>query len=254
MEPSPSDAEAKDRIHKVLAHAGLGSRRACEALVASGRVTVNGHLATVGQRVSARDAIRVDGRPVTADESPRAYYLLNKPTGVVSSSRDELNRPTVVDAVRAPERVYPVGRLDSQSEGLVLLTNDGELAYRLTHARFGVSKIYHVWVAGRLSDSELVRLRQGVQLDEGLAKAAQVRLLEASDEMSLLHIALTQGYKRQLRRMCVAIGHPVRRLRRVSLGTLQLGTLAPGQWRRLTTGEVALLHRLTGLRPASGNG
>ena len=241
--------EGKQRIHKVLAHAGLGSRRACEALVVSGRVTVNGHPATIGQQVSASDTIRVDGQPVQSAQARLAYYMLNKPAGVVSSAKDKLHQPTVVDVVQAPERVYPVGRLDVQSDGLVLLTNDGELAYRLTHPRFGVSKVYQVWVAGRVHSPELVRLCQGIELDEGLAKVAQVKVLEASDERTLLRLSLTQGYKRQIRRMCEAIGHPVQRLRRIALGTLKLGNLAPGQWRSLTANEVTLLYQQTGLRP-----
>jgi len=251
MQQRGSNAEGRERIHKVLAHAGLGSRRACEEFIALGRVTVAGRRAMIGQLVGQDDEIRVDGRTVERRQERLAYYLLNKPAGVVSSAKDELARRTVVDLVRARERVYPVGRLDADSEGLVLLTNDGELAFRLTHPRFGVKKVYQVWVSGPAGDAELARLREGVELEEGPARAMQVDLLEAGDQLSILRVVLAEGHKRQIRHMCEAVGHPVVRLQRVSLGTLRLGNLEPGRYRALTPEEVKALRRHVGLKATS---
>jgi 23S rRNA pseudouridine2605 synthase len=245
-QPRFTDAQP-ERLQKVLARAGVGSRRSVEALIREGRVTVNHRPATLGQKVGPRDEIRVYGRRVTARPEGRAYYVLHKPVGYITSVRDEHGRRTVLDLARVPERVYPVGRLDSDSEGLVLLTNDGELAHRLTHPRYSVPKVYHVRVKGEVSQATLARLRRGVVLEDGPAKVQKAEILQAGEDATVLRLTLTEGRKREIRRMMEAVGHPVERLQRVSIGPLQLGDLAPGRWRRLSVNEARALRRQAGL-------
>jgi 23S rRNA pseudouridine2605 synthase len=247
----------KKRIHAALAEAGIGSRRACEAMVAAGRVSVNGQPARVGQVVQAGDQILVDGRPVEASPRWHVYYMLNKPAGVISTAKDDRGRRTILDLVRVPERVYPVGRLDADSEGLVLLTDDGELAYRLTHPRYGVPRVYLVLASGQVTLKELGELKQGIALPEGDAMIVQrIRsgaILEQRASETLLRLVLNEGRKREIRRLLLALGHPVLWLRRVQIGSLQIGSLAPGQWRRLTTLEIAELQRTVGLASRGEN-
>jgi 23S rRNA pseudouridine2605 synthase len=230
----------EQRLQKVLARAGVASRRAAERLVVEGRVAVNGAVVrTLGTRVDPeRDVLTVDGRPVRVDVHP-VYVLLHKPRGVVSTARDERGRPTVLDLVRVEQRVYPVGRLDADSEGLLLLTNDGELAYRLTHPRHAVPKEYHVLVRGQVSERALARLRAGVRLPEGCARADAVAALGREGTGTWLCLVLHQGWKRQVRRMLAAVGYRVERLIRVRIGGLTLGDLPAGQWRVLSPAEVA---------------
>jgi 23S rRNA pseudouridine2605 synthase len=231
------DEPAGQRLQKLLAGAGLGSRRYCEQLVEEGRVTVNGEVARVGQRAdSAVDRIAVDGIPLPVREGI-VYYLLNKPVGVVTSASDPQRRPTVLDLVPAAPRVFPVGRLDIMSEGLLVLTNDGDLAYQLTHPSFGVEKEYVVEVEGHLSREDVGRLRRGVELDDGLTAPARV----ASLGPRALRITIHEGRNRQVRRMCEAVGHPVRGLARTRVGPISDRALAPGQWRPLTTSEIRAL-------------
>jgi len=239
-----------ERVQKILSQAGVGSRRACEDLIRAGRVTVNGCPVTLGSKASPTDHIEVDGRPIGASEK-LSYYMLNKPAGVLSSNRDDRDRPTVIDLVPAPQRVYPVGRLDLDSEGLVLLTNDGELAYRLTHPRFRVPKTYRVRVQGRIPPTHTRRLREGILLEDGLARAESATVLHQGQRASALEVVLIEGRKRQLRRMCAALGHKVLRLERVALASLELGTLKTGQWRRLTHREVIDLRTWVGLEGAN---
>ena len=233
-----------ERLQKVLAHAGVASRRAAEELIQGGRVTVNGEVVrTLGARVDpTRDHLAVDGRRVAA-EKDHAYYLLHKPVGYVSTARDERGRPTVVDLVRTRRRLYPVGRLDVDSEGLLLLTDDGSLAERLTHPRYGVEKEYHVLVRGEPTPDSLGRLRQGIELEEGRTAPAGVRVLEQAEGYTWLSVVLRQGWKRQVRRMLMAIGHPVQRLIRVRIGALHLGDLPPARGRWLPEAEAALALR-----------
>ena len=246
----------EERLQKVMAAAGIASRRASEELIRAGRVTVNGQVvAQMGLKVDpARDLICVDGEllPVGAG---RLYYVVNKPVGVLSTVSDPFGRRTVVDLVEAPGRVYPVGRLDYDSEGLMLLTNDGELTARLTHARFGHAKTYLALVHGAPSDAALERLLQGIELDDGPARALDVVVVHgvprSAPGMNLgmpaghtwLEITLLEGRKHQVRRMLQAIGHPVARLIRIRLGPLSLGELRPGEWRRLTPAEERALAR-----------
>jgi 23S rRNA pseudouridine2605 synthase len=235
------------RLVKFLAHAGVASRRAAERLIADRRVTVGGEVVTnPATDVDASSAVAVDGQPVAPE--PREVHALNKPAGVVSTARDTHGRPTVVELVRSPRRLYPVGRLDADSTGLILLTNDGELADLLTHPRYGVEKVYRARVLpGRLSPSALKALREGVQLDDGKTAPARVRQVAPG----VLEIALREGRKRQVRRMCEAVGHRVVELERVAFGPLGLRGLERGRSRRLKEPEVERLRRAaTGRRRA----
>ncbi|MHB8670011.1 MAG: pseudouridine synthase [Acidimicrobiales bacterium] len=227
-----------ERLQKVLARAGFGSRRASEELVAAGRVRVNGEVAGLGRRVDlARDRVTVDGVPV-AIRPGLVYYLLNKPRGVVTTASDPQGRPTVLDLVPLEPRVFPVGRLDVDTEGLLLLTNDGDLAHRLAHPSFGIEKEYLAEVEGVPAPGALRRLRQGVQLDDGVTAPARAALVPPRG----LRLVIHEGRNRQVRRMCAAVGHPVSRLVRVRLGPLADRNLDPGGWRPLTGAEVRALQ------------
>ena len=238
-------ADEGDRLQKVLARAGLASRRVCEDLIAEGRVTVNGEVAELGRRVDpAVDVIEVDGGLVPVAPG-LVYYLLNKPVGVVTTAADTHGRPTVVELVPEAPRVFPVGRLDADTEGLLLLTNDGELTHRLTHPSFGVEKEYLAAVEGDPPPAALRRLREGVELEDGMTSPAKVARLDAG----LLRIVIHEGRNRQVRRMCEAVGHPVTRLVRSRIGTLADRKLRPGEWRELTPDEVRALAGA--VKPAS---
>jgi len=240
----------RERLHKVLAHAGVASRRAAERMIREHRVRVNGTLVDeLGTQVDpARDRIEVDGRPLPRTETTHHYVALNKPLGVVSTARDPQGRPTVVDLVRAAQRLYPVGRLDIDSEGLVLLTDDGELTFRLTHARYGIEKEYHVLVSCRtIDDTVLQRLHQGIMLEDGLARAVRATVLRPLDGGAWVRVVLIEGRQRQVRRMLASLGCGVERLRRVRIGPLLLGDLAVGRFRALQPREVAGLRRAVSL-------
>ena len=228
------------RLAKYLAHAGVASRRAAEAVVRDGRVTVDGDVVTDPARdVDATHDVRVDGRPV-APSDERVVWLVNKPPGVVSTASDTHGRRTVVELVRAPgTRLYPVGRLDADTTGLILLTDDGDLANRLTHPRYEVPKVYVAEVErGPVGEVALRKLREGIELDDGLTAPAGVRQLRPG----VLELTLREGRKRQVRRMCGAVGHPVRHLTRVAFGPLRLGDLGEGHVRRLSPAEVQRLR------------
>ena len=228
-----------DRLQKIIAAAGICSRRKAEELITEGRVQVNGQIVTeLGTKADpAKDHIRVDGKLLQGGEKLR-YYLVNKPKGYVTTVTDPENRPTVMQIIqkgrRGGERVFPVGRLDYASEGLQLLTNDGELAHRLTHPSFGVPKEYLAEVDGEPAPTDIRRLREGVELDDGMTAPARVAVVAPT----LLRIVIHEGRNRQVRRMCEAIGHPVQRLVRTRIGPLADPSLGPGTWRRLTSAEV----------------
>jgi 23S rRNA pseudouridine2605 synthase len=227
-----------ERLQKVLAGAGYGSRRLSEELIAAGRVTVNGEVAVLGRRVDTDvDHVEVDGVPVPT-KAGLVHYLLNKPRGVVSTANDPHSRPTVVELVPPEPRVFPVGRLDADTEGLLVLTNDGELANVLMHPSHGVEKEYLVHVHGGVRPGALRRLREGVELDDGVTAPAEV----SQPEPGVLRITIHEGRKRQIRRMCEAVGHPVRRLVRVRIGPVTDRRLRPGQWRPLSVEEVRSLY------------
>ncbi len=235
----------KERLQKVMAQAGVASRRKCEEMIRQGRVAVNGLTVTeLGTKVDPeRDVITVDGRQIKVVER-NIYIALHKPPGVITTARDPWGRPTVLDLVDVDTRVYPVGRLDADSEGLILLTNDGVLAHQLTHPSFEHEKEYHVLVSGRPSGEALERLRSGVPLEDGVTAPARVDVLRRESGDTWLRIVLREGRKRQIRRMAEAIGGPVRRLIRVRIGPIRLGGLEPGLWRHLSPGEVRQLRQV----------
>jgi 23S rRNA pseudouridine2605 synthase len=225
------------RLNAYLARAGVSSRRAADELIKAGRVTVNGEPGQLNTFVERGDEVEVDGRPVAAQEL--TYVLLHKPAGTVTTARDPQGRPTVVELVDLPERVVPVGRLDADTTGALLLTNDGPLAHRLAHPRYGVEKVYEVEVEGKPDEEALRRLAQGVELEDGLTARAAARRLAPSK----IELTLHEGRKHQVKRMCEAVGYPVVRLHRPRYASLALGALAPGAWRELSAAEVAELKR-----------
>ena len=228
-----------ERLQKVLARVGIGSRRVCEDLIAEGRVLVDGETAVLGRRVDPETAIiEVDGAPVGV-RPDLVHYVLNKPAGVVTTADDPQGRPTVVGLVPNEPRVFPVGRLDVDTEGLLLLTNDGELAHRLTHPSYGVEKEYVAEVEGLPPRAVLRRLREGVELDDGPTAPARATLVDPS----VVRLTIHEGRNRQVRRMCEAVGHSVVRLVRTRIGPLADRSLAPGAWRDLTGEEVRSLQR-----------
>jgi 23S rRNA pseudouridine2605 synthase len=283
---------AGERLQKILARAGVASRRAAEEMISAGRVRVNGQVVTeMGVRANPHtDKIEVDGKPLspapTAEKGVEfTYIMLNKPLGVVSTAKDPQGRTTVLDLLRptmddgprtvgsggttddrrqprstvhrppsivgpqsAIERVYPVGRLDADSTGLLLLTNDGDLTYRLTHPRFGVEKEYKVLVRGRPSPEALKRLREGVDIEGEMTAPARVEETGTRGDHTWLRVVIHQGRKRQVRLMCAAVGHPVIELQRTRFGPLVLGSLQPGKWRHLATHEVHALQKAARLR------
>ena len=238
-----------ERLQKVLARAGLGSRRLCEEFIEAGRVRVDGEVAVLGRRVDVETArIEFDGVPVTT-RTDLVHYVLNKPRGVVTTASDPQGRRTVIDLVPREPRVFPVGRLDLDSEGLIVLTNDGELAQALTHPSRGVEKEYLAEVRGVPTRAALRTLREGVELEDGCTAPARVMLAAEHDGNAALTVVIHEGRNRQVRRMCDAIGHPVLRLVRTRIGPLRDPDLAPGAWRRLAPEEVRGLHGATAQRP-----
>ena len=238
----PAEGAEGERLQKVLARAGLGSRRACEEIIEDGRVEVNGEVATLGRRVDPEhDRITLDGATIPV-RSGLVYYLLNKPAKVVTTASDPEGRPTVLDLVPAEPRVFPVGRLDWDTEGLLLLTNDGDLAHGLTHPSRGVPKTYLAEVSGAPGRVALRKLRDGVDLDDGRTAPARARVTQTTPTCAAVEIVIHEGRNRQVRRMLEAVGHPVRRLVRTRLGPLSDHRLAPGQWRRLEPAEIRALY------------
>jgi 23S rRNA pseudouridine2605 synthase len=241
--PAVAEAQGPERLQKILASAGLGSRRHCEELIAAGRVVVDRRVVTeLGTRVDRHEQeIRVDGVPLA--EPRLVYFMVNKPPGFVSTNRDPSGRPRVIDLVQYGSRLFTVGRLDKSSEGLILVTNDGELANRLTHPRYGVEKTYQVEVAGTLDRDELKRLRHGVRLAEGFARVVSAKVVRQYRHSTLLEIVLAEGRNREIRRLLARVGHKVERLKRTALGPLRLAELPPGHVRPLEHDEIRRLKR-----------
>lgn len=238
---------AQERLQRALARAGIASRRGSEELIAAGRVTVNGRLATIGDRVDpSADTIAVDGVGVALDPGLR-YYALHKPAGVTTTMRDPHARTDLRGYLPDGPRVFPVGRLDRDTEGLLLLTNDGDLANRLLHPRHGVEREYLAEVEGTPTDRHAARLRRGVELDDGPARAVTVSIVGRAGRRGAVRLALTEGRKREVRRMLAAVGLPVTRLVRVRIGPVRLGRLAAGSVRTLSPDEVRALYRVAGL-------
>lgn len=234
------------RLQKYLADCGVASRRKCEDLIRAGRVKVNNAPATLGESVNPDvDEVSLDGDRIVSDK--RVYVLLNKPKGVITSVQDTHDRRTVVDLLEGVgARVFPVGRLDLDVGGTLLLTNDGELSHRLTHPKFGVLKTYMAWVTGKMTAKTAERLSKGVMLDDGMTSPAQVEILQFSPRnATLIRLTIHEGRKRMVKRMCVAVGHRVHDLHRVSFGGISAESLRPGEWRYLSREEVAALRDAT---------
>jgi 23S rRNA pseudouridine2605 synthase len=246
--PRRGSEPGRERLQRTLARAGLGSRRSAEELIASGIVTVNGRVASLGDRVDPRsDEIRVRGVRISTDPDLR-YLALHKPAGVTTTMRDPHARADLRALLPTDgPRVFPVGRLDRETEGLLLLTNDGELANRLTHPRHGVEKEYLAEVNGAPSERMLARLRRGVELDDGPARAVAARSVGRSAGRAAVRLVMVEGRKREVRRMLAAVGLPVRRLIRVRVGPVRLGRLPPGRTRGLEPDEVRDLYRVAGM-------
>jgi 23S rRNA pseudouridine2605 synthase len=236
---------AEERLQRALARAGLGSRRTCEGLIARGGVRVNGKVATLGDKVDPeRDRVTLDGAAINLDPGVR-YLKLNKPAGVLTTMRDQQGRTDIRTFL--PEegpRVFPVGRLDRDTEGLLLLTNDGELANRLLHPSFGIEKEYLAEVEGVPTPAQLRQVRSGVELDDGVARARSVRSVDARGGLAQLSLVMTEGRKREVRRLMAAVGLPVRRLVRLRVGPIGLGKLRPGEVRELAIEELLDLQRV----------
>jgi len=229
--------ESQERLQKILARSGVASRRVSEDLIDSGRVTINGKVATLGDKARELDQIELDGIPVLRNPD-LVHYLLHKPRTVLSTASDPEGRETVVDLVPSEARVFPVGRLDADSEGLIILTNDGDLTQRLTHPSFGVPKEYLAHVEGVPSRAAIRRLREGIELEDGMTSPAEVSM----PQDGLLRIVIHQGRNRQVRRMCDAVGHPVLRLVRVRIGPITDPALSAGDWRTMTRDEIRSLY------------
>lgn len=238
-----------ERLQKFLAHAGIGSRRNCEELILQGKVKVNGQIVNIlGTKINPdTDIVEINNQRIQQKEK-MIYVVLNKPAGYVTTSKDPQGRPTVLDLINGVDkRIYPVGRLDYETEGLLLLTNDGELAYRLTHPKYQAKKAYEALVKGIPSNKSLDILRKGVFLDDGLTKPAEVKILRNIGGNTLLELIIHEGKNRQVRRMCKAIKHPVLNLKRTQIGSLSLGALPKGKFRFLAIGEVKGLQKTVDL-------
>lgn len=226
------------RIQKAIANAGLMSRRAAEEAIVRGRVLLNGEPVVLGDRVDPNvDVLTLDGAPIPVSEDLETY-LLNKPKGVISTANDPQGRKTVVDLINSDRRLYPVGRLDGDSEGLILVSNDGELTHRVTHPSFGVTKRYLAEVDGKPTNSTIRQLTSGVALDDGPARAESANIVESRPDRTLVEVVMVEGRNREVRRMLDAVGHPVTRLARTAIGGLSDSDLKPGEWRRLTPSDI----------------
>ena len=233
------------RLQKFLAECGVASRREAETYIAEGRVRVNSQVAAVGDKVDpTADTIELDGAQVSRDR--KVYVVLHKPKGVVTSAKDTHKRRTVLDCLDGvTARVFPVGRLDMDVTGALLLTNDGEMAHRLAHPKFQVDKVYVAWVEGRVTPATARALSEGIELEDGPTAPAKVTILKATGDSSRIRLVIHEGRKRLVKRMCAAVGHPVRDLRRLAMGPIRADGLIPGEWRYLSDEEIASLKDVT---------
>ncbi len=235
--------EDKMRLQKYLALCGVASRRAAEKLITDGRVAVNGSVVTeLGTKVSPKDKVTFDGKAVTYGEK-KIYIAINKPVGYLSSASDDRGRRTVIDLVKDefPERLYPVGRLDYDTEGLIFLTNDGDFTYAVTHPKHNIDKTYEAIIRGRLTEDEVLSLCRGVDIDGFITSPALVDIMDEREGKSIVHITIHEGKNRQVRKMFEAVGHRVLKLKRISVGRVKLGNLRSGSWRELTEREIKSL-------------
>ena len=235
----------KTRINKYLAELGIGSRRAVDKMIEEKRIKVNGILAESGIKVNEEDEILINGKPVnTKSKSEKVYFILNKPKRVLSTAKDERGRKTVVDMIDTKERIFPIGRLDYDTEGLLLLTNDGEVFNKVIHPRTEVYKTYLVEARGNINMTTLNKLKRGIMLDDKITLPAKAKILLADDKHTVLHFAIKEGRNRQVRRMFESVGHPVINLKRIMLGELNLDGLETGEYRALTKKEINYLYSL----------
>ena len=242
----------EERVQKIMARAGLGSRRENEKTIAAGRVKINGRVAKLGDKADGnKDKIEVNGRVLTITHQQPIYIALYKPKGIISSLSDELGagRRTVRDLVDVKGHLYPVGRLDKQSMGLMLMTNDGDLAHKLTHPRYGHSKTYRVTIEGTITQDALMQWRRGIWYDGKKTIPAEVTVLEKGKEFTLLEIVMREGRKRQIRRVAAQLGYTVMQLVRMEIGPIKLGNLRPGQWRHLQGWEINSLRQIARSKP-----
>lgn len=238
------------RLQKLLGAAGLASRRVIEEMINDKRIHVNGELAILGTKATASDLITLDGAPVTLDAQTKTY-LLNKPLDVISTAADDQGRKTVVELISSDERLFPIGRLDAQTTGLILVTNNGDLTYKLTHPKFGVEKKYVARAVGHIHESDVDRLRNGVELDDGMTAPAKVRVLARKTDESLLEIIIHEGRNRQIRRMLAEVGHPVLSLHRSQIGPIADSKLPLGKYRELSTSEIHELYTCAEAPPSA---
>jgi pseudouridine synthase len=249
----------EERIQKLMAQAGLGSRRHNEELISQGRVKMDGRVAHLGQKANpATDKLEVDGKVLDLEKDKAIYIALHKPKGVLSSLEDELaeGRTTVRDLIDVPGHLYPVGRLDRQSEGLILMTNDGELAHKITHPRYGHRKIYEVTLEGNIKPEAIFQWEQGVMLDDKVTAPVQIEIVQRKGDATRLNLVMREGRKRQIRRIAAQLGYPVQKLVRRQIGPLKLGDLPAGTWRHLTPDEVKRLKQSVNTprpKPPQGN-
>lgn len=234
----------KTRINKYLAELGVGSRRAVDKMIEEKRIKVNGILAESGVKVDKNDTITINGKPLNIEKKQKVYFILNKPKRVLSTAKDERGRKTVVDLIDTKERIFPIGRLDYDTEGLLLLTNDGEIFNKIIHPRTEVYKTYLVEAKGNINMTTLNKLKRGIMLDDKITLPAKAKILLADDKHTVLHFAIKEGRNRQVRRMFESVGHPVINLKRIMLGELNLDGLEIGEYRALTKKEINYLYLL----------
>ncbi|TDT61894.1 pseudouridine synthase [Fonticella tunisiensis] len=234
----------QERLHKYMARCGVASRRKSEEIIFSGMVKVNGE--TIKSIISIdpdKDIVEVNGKVIRPEEK-KVYIMLNKPTGVITTVRDQFDRKTVLDIVKVDERIFPVGRLDYDTSGLLILTNDGDVAYKMTHPSREIDKVYIAEVAGIPDESEMDRFRKGLKIEDYITSPAKIRIIKKKTKSSVIEVIIHEGRNRQVRKMCEAIGHPVIKLKRVRIGKLTLKDLKPGKWRYLTDEEINYLKSL----------
>lgn len=238
----------KERLQKVMAECGVASRRKCEEIIKNGLVKVNGHSITeLGFKVDKlSDKIEVNGKKIS-NQQEKIYVMLNKPVGCITTAKDQFDRPTVLDLVGdIKERIFPVGRLDYDTEGLLILTNDGELTYTITHPKHNINKTYRAVVKGKVDKSTILTFEKGIIIDNYQTKPSKLEILKYTKNSTLINITIHEGRNRQVRKMCSAVNHPVEKLKRISIGKIKLGNLKTGQWRFLTNDEIDYLFKAGG--------
>lgn len=234
----------KIRINKFLANKGICSRREADKLIEAGKVEVNGKIASTGEKVDEKDYIKISGKGIKVEEEKKVYILLNKPKKCLSSTKDDRGRKTVVDIVNVKERIYPVGRLDYDTEGLIILTNDGDLYNKVIHPRSEVYKTYVAMIWGQITKDKIANLSKGLRLEDGMTLPAKVKLIKNDNRMSQVEISIREGRNRQVRRMFDAVGHKVQELKRISIGDINIEGLEVGKWRELNKKEIKYLYNL----------